>query len=285
MRDIMDFRFGIYEKALPYSIDWTARFDLARKLGFNYVEMSIDESPERLARLDWTRGKRDELLKLSRDADFPIFSLCLSAHRKWPLGSADDSTRKRAFDILEKAIQLAVDLNVRIVQIMGYWVYYEPIEPDSEEKYLEGLRRGADLGEKYGVMLGIENIDGYTYVNSISKAMEYIDEIGSPWLKLYSDFANLAAYKLDVKNELIKGQGEYVAIHVKDSMPEEVRRIPFGEGMVDFKEAFDTLADIGYMGPFLLEMWNDDSPESADRIAGALQKTKEYLRQSRYFSK
>ena len=45
---------GIYEKALPQNISWAERFALVKKLGFDFMELSIDESDERLARLDWS---------------------------------------------------------------------------------------------------------------------------------------------------------------------------------------------------------------------------------------
>ena len=44
---------GLYEKALPASMDWMERLSAAKELGYDYVEISIDETDERLARLDW----------------------------------------------------------------------------------------------------------------------------------------------------------------------------------------------------------------------------------------
>ncbi|MDN6773864.1 MAG: xylulose 5-phosphate 3-epimerase, partial [Enterobacterales bacterium] len=49
---------GIYEKALPAGEDWLPRLQLAAELGFDFVEMSVDESDARLARLDWSREQR-----------------------------------------------------------------------------------------------------------------------------------------------------------------------------------------------------------------------------------
>ena len=45
---------GLYEKALPPSLTWAERLCTAKKLGFDFVEISIDEADERLARLDWS---------------------------------------------------------------------------------------------------------------------------------------------------------------------------------------------------------------------------------------
>ncbi|MBS0992903.1 xylulose 5-phosphate 3-epimerase, partial [Lacticaseibacillus paracasei] len=49
---------GIYEKALPKTDSWQRRLQQAHHLGFNFLELSIDESDERLARLDWTKAQR-----------------------------------------------------------------------------------------------------------------------------------------------------------------------------------------------------------------------------------
>lgn len=51
-------RLGIYEKALPTALDWPKRFEMAAGLAFDFIEISVDESPERQARLHWNRGQR-----------------------------------------------------------------------------------------------------------------------------------------------------------------------------------------------------------------------------------
>ena len=42
---------GIYEKALPKSLTWEEKLIAAKLAGYDYVEISIDESDERLQRL------------------------------------------------------------------------------------------------------------------------------------------------------------------------------------------------------------------------------------------
>ena len=43
---------GIYEKAFSPDVSWRERLMRAKELGFDFVEISIDETDERLARLD-----------------------------------------------------------------------------------------------------------------------------------------------------------------------------------------------------------------------------------------
>ena len=61
---------GIYEKALPAGECWLERLQLAKTLGFDFVEMSVDETDDRLSRLDWSREQRLALACACRPCAF-----------------------------------------------------------------------------------------------------------------------------------------------------------------------------------------------------------------------
>ena len=86
---------GIYEKALPQDLTWKEKFNLIHELGFNFLEFSIDESDERLARLDWTREQRADFRNAMWETNSRINTLMLSGHRRYPLGSADPAIRAK----------------------------------------------------------------------------------------------------------------------------------------------------------------------------------------------
>ena len=116
---------GIYEKALPAGECWLERLKLAKALGFDFVEMSLDETDARLARLDWSPEQRLALVKAVAETGVRVPSMCLSAHRRFPLGSEDDAVRHQGLEIMRKAIQLAQDVGIRVIQLAGYDVYYQ----------------------------------------------------------------------------------------------------------------------------------------------------------------
>jgi L-ribulose-5-phosphate 3-epimerase len=252
---------GIYEKALPFNVDWHERLAKAREVGFDFVEISVDESDERLSRLDWSATERANLRAAIANNGVPIITMCLSGHRKYPLGSADPATRQRAYDIMQKAVDFAVDVGVRVIQLAGYYVYYEPHTDDSLPRYQEGLAQGLEWASKAGVMLALENVDGND-VDSVTQAMYFVDTFNSPWFQVYPDIGNLSEHGLDVCAELELARGHIVGLHVKDTIPGEPRRVPFGQGTTPFVDAFKKLAEMKFTGPVLLEMWNDDSPDS-----------------------
>ncbi|MDZ5033967.1 TIM barrel protein, partial [Clostridium perfringens] len=108
-----EYTLGLYEKSMPNTLSFKEKLQCARECGFDYMEISIDETDEKLARLDMTKEERFEIVKAMFEVGLPIRTMCLSGHRKYPLGSLNEETRNRALEIMEKAIDLAYDLGIR----------------------------------------------------------------------------------------------------------------------------------------------------------------------------
>ena len=262
-------RIGLYEKGLPPLPDWPARMAACREAGFDFLEIAVDETDDKRARLDWSRQERKAFRDAATDAGLPVFNIIFSILRRYPLGAPDPAVRVAGLDFLEEGIALATDLGIRCIQIPGYYSFYEPAGPDGAARFEDSLARAAGRAADAGVMLGIENMDG-TDVLSLRDALRYVDAVGSPWLQLYPDIGNLSANGLDVADELTAAAGRMIGIHLKDTRPGEYRRVPFGQGTVPFDDAFRVLAQTGYRGSFLIEMWNDGDPDSLRIVTDSL---------------
>ena len=204
---------GIYEKALPRELGWPERFGAAREAGYDFLEISVDETPERMARLDWTLAQRLEFFKASRGEGIAVPSMCLSGHRKIPFGSADAATRAQAGEFMDKAIRFACDTGIRVIQLAGYDVYYEPSTPESRQRYLEGMQRALEAAARHQVTLAVEIMDT-SFLNSISRYLTLKETLGSPWFQVYPDLGNLTAWGNDVERELTMGIDHIVGVHV-----------------------------------------------------------------------
>jgi len=260
--------WGIYEKALPADQTWPERLAAAARAGYDFVEISIDESDERVARLDWPLGPRQELRRALADAPARIGTMCLSAHRKYALGSASPVLRQQALDMMRKAIDLAAELGIRIVQVAGYDVHYERSTDRTQELYRLAILQACEWARQSCVMLAVENVES-PMVDSVEKGMKLIRAADTPWFQMYADIGNLTAMEKDVSRELRAGAGHLVALHLKDTRIREFRRVPFGEGRVDFVSAFRVLAEIGYQGPFVVEMWNEAAADPLAVVSNA----------------
>jgi L-ribulose-5-phosphate 3-epimerase len=86
---------------------------------------------------------------------------------------------------------------------------------------------------------------------------------------MYPDVGNLTAMEKDVTRELLAGGRNIVGVHLKDTRVREFRRVPFGEGLVDFDAAFRTLNRMGYRGLLMVEMWNESEADPVATAAAA----------------
>ena len=197
-----------------------------------------------------------------------IGGVCLSVHRRIAPGSADPEVRRRARRVMARGLRVCHDLGAPVIQIAGYYCYYEEANPDAERWYGQMLADAVPLAARLGVVMGIENVDG-TDVTSIRKAMEFVDAVGSPYLQVYPDLGNIAEQQLDPAVELTAGEGHMVAMHAKDVRPGEPRRVEMGTGTVDWNRSFELLRAQHWAGRLMIEMWNDDAPDSVARCIDA----------------
>ncbi len=267
---------GIYEKALPSYMDWNTRLEAVKEAGFDFLEISIDESDERLERLDWSKEKLDEIRKILKKNDLRIPSMCLSGHRRFPFGSKDKKTRDKAREIMKKAIEFADYLGIRVIQLAGYDVYYEESDEETKKLFLEGLKEAVKLASRAQITLAIEIMDT-ELIGTIKRALKYVEHFNSPWLKIYPDLGNLTQWSQDPAQELEEGIEHIVAIHVKDTKPGVFKNVPFGEGTVDFVKLFNKLNNLNYEGPFLIEMWaNNNKDYDFDKSVNEIKEAKKW---------
>lgn len=263
---------GIYEKALPQDLSWEEKFNLTHELGFNFLEFSIDESDERLARLDWTAQQREDFRNAMWRTHSRINTLMLSGHRRYPLGSKDPAVRKQSLEMMQKAIDLAVDLGIRNIQLAGYDVFYEDKTMESREMFVEDLAKCVSMAAKKMVMLSIETMDD-PFINSLTKIAHYKTQIKSPWLQAYPDLGNLSAWpENDVPAQFEDDIDTVAAVHLKDTcavtptFKGQFKNVPFGEGCVDFEGLLRMLVRLQYNGSYTIEMWTGDN-QDADPVS------------------
>ncbi|MDI6668023.1 L-ribulose-5-phosphate 3-epimerase [Leuconostoc falkenbergense] len=268
-------RLGINEKSLPFQLSWREKLAFAKQQGFSFIELSIDESDERIARLDWSDNDIFSLLKNSYESGVSIDTMMLSALRKFPLGSQDPILYDAAYSMCQKAIILAKKLGIRNIQIAGYDEYYHAKTALTRENFIENLQRVVDFAAANQVMIAIETMDD-DFINSIGKIRKIKQNISSPWLQAYPDIGNISAWpQVNPGEDLTDGFENIVSVHVKDTLvvtentPGKFKNVPFGTGNVEFLGLFKTLKRLGYQGTFTIEMWSERDKDCVDQVKKA----------------
>lgn len=252
-----EYQLGLYEKSMPSNLTWLEKLSVAKETGFDYVEISIDESDEKLSRLDYTKEERLALKMAIHATGIPIYSMCLSGHRKYPLGSRNPKIRNKALQIMEKAIDFAADIGIRIIQLAGYDVYYEKGGEDTRALFLAGLKKACKMAAVKGVVLAFETMET-PFMDTVEKSMNYVNKINSPYLGVYPDIGNLTnaslIYGKSVNSDLKTGDGHIFATHLKETIPGQYREIPFGTGHTDYLEQIILLKKMN-VKLFVGEFW------------------------------
>lgn len=256
---------GLYEKAMPDDWDWPQKLKCAAQAGFDFVELSVDETPRRQERLQWDAAQRKAFAVLMRQ-ELDISSLCLSAHRKYPIGSHFPEIRAKGMQLMERAVELAYDLGIRIIQLAGYDVYYKEESDEETKKYFtENLFRSARMASSRGVLLGLETMET-GFMDTVEKAMAYVERIRSPYLGVYPDVGNLSNAVASVDSDLRRGAGHLLCAHLKETKPGVYRNLFFGEGAVNFPFVADALMELGVLR-FTAEFWHLPGRDAARDIA------------------
>jgi len=261
-----EYSLGLYEKSMPSYLTWEEKLNCARECGFDTVEISIDETDEKLSRLYMSKGDRRAIIELMFKCNVEIRTMCLSGHRKYPLGSMDEATRTKGMDIMRRAIELADDLGIKIIQLAGYDVYYEEGNEKTRKYFEENLKRATEMAASKGVILAFETMET-EFMNTVEKAMEFVKLVDSPYLQVYPDCGNVTNATLERGSSAIEdfatGKGHIAAVHLKETVPGKFREITFGTGHVNFEEIIKKSWELG-VRKYTAEFWytgNEDWKE------------------------
>ena len=259
------YQLGLYEKAMPSSWSWIEKLTAAKKSGFDFLEISIDETDDKLSRLN-NKTELDNIKHAIEVTGFPIRTMCLSGHRKFPLGSNDEQTVVRSLEIMEHAIDMADQLGIRIIQLAGYDVYYEEGSDVTRDRFAKNLRLAVEMASKKSIVLGFETMET-AFMDTVTKAMNYVELIDSPYLQVYPDMGNLTnaskLYGHDVVEDILRGKGHIAATHIKETIVGHYREIPYGTGHVDFIKCISTFCNLG-VRMFTAEFWYDKNTDAME---------------------
>ena len=252
------YEIGLYEKAMRNSLNWREKLECAKECGYDYVEMTIDASEEKIARVYSSKKERAQLVQTMFEVELPIRSMSVSALTKFAIGDPEEKKRERGVEILHKSIELAADLGIRVVMVPGYDIYFGESTLETKRLFLENIKKATEYAAACGVALGFETMEN-EFMNTVGKAMKYVSLVDSPYLKIYPDCGNITnaavLHSHDVCEDLSLGKNHVVALHLKESKPGIFREVPYFTGHVPFERLIETAWGLG-VRRYVTELWD-----------------------------
>jgi sugar phosphate isomerase/epimerase len=229
-------------------------FDVAKRIGFDGVQVSLGVGTDKLPMADPERQKA--FLAESKRVGLPIASTHLEIlHRNYlkndPLGQR----------WVADAIPITQVLGVRVILLpfFGKGALTTPAEMD----YVgDALREVAPAAERAKVILGLED------TISARDNVRIIERAKSPAVQVYYDVGNSTRNGFNIVEEIRwLGLDRICEVHLKDN-PHYL-----GQGTIDFKAVVAALADIGFSEWAQLET---DSPSKV--IEDDMRKNLQFIR-------
>ncbi len=153
---------------------------------------------------------------------------------------------------LEWALQRTRDLNLTDLMFHAGFIP-EPGDPERTQ-FLDTLAQAADLAARYGVTIAFE-----TGQETAQLLRRTLDELRCPNVKVNFDPANMLLYDMGDPIEAVRILGPDIrSVHAKDAFRPKVKgtwgeEVPLGQGAVNIRLWVQTLYDVGYRGPLLIE--------------------------------
>ena len=273
------YEIGLYEKAMRNTLTWKEKLQCAKECGYDYLEISIDATEEKINRIYMDTEEKREIMEAIFDTGIPIGSMSVSALTKYALGDPDQAVRDRGMEIAEKSIQLSSALGVRTVMIPGYDIYYGESTIETKRYFLENIRKIAEIAEREGILVGFETMEN-NFMNTTGKAVQYVNMVDSAYLKIYPDAGNITnaavANRHDVCEDLSLGKGKLIALHLKETKPDVYREVPFLTGHVEIERIINTAWKLG-VRRYVTELWDVGQPQWKEDICFANRSMKRLL--------
>lgn len=147
----------------------------------------------------------------------------------------------------------------------------EASDPD-RNPFLDTLARAAAMAAEHNITLAFE-----TGQERAELLRQTLDDLACPNLKVNFDPANMLLYDMGDPIQAVKILGPDIrSIHAKDARRPSTpgtwgEEVPIGHGQVDFPRFLQTLSDVGFNGPIMVEREvGDQSSRIADIRHGIL---------------
>jgi hexulose-6-phosphate isomerase len=241
---------ALYVSMLPKELGYRERFQLARDVGFDGVEVGTTGDPK----------VAEEIKDAAAKTGLVIHSVMNADHWKYPLSSADTAVVAKSVAGMETSLRNAklwgCDSVLLVPAVVNPETSYQDAWTRSQKVVKERL---LPLATELKVVIGMEEVWNKFLLSPLEMA-KYVDEFASPFVKAYVDVGNMVFY--GYPQDWIRTLGKRIhRVHLKDFrvQDEKLEWKNLGEGAVDWPAVRKAFADVGYAGWVTAELEDGDA--------------------------
>jgi L-ribulose-5-phosphate 3-epimerase len=249
---------ALYVSMLPKALGYRERFQMARDVGFDGVEVGTIADPK----------VAEEIKDAAAKTGLVIHSVMNADHWKYPLSSADPAVVSKSVAGMETSLRNAKLWGADSVLLVPAVVNPETSYKDAWTRSQKVVKeRILPLAQELKVVVGMEEVWNKFLLSPLEMA-RYVDEFASPYVKAYVDVGNMLFY--GYPQDWIRTLGKRIhRVHLKDFKVEDEKLEwkNLGEGAVDWPEVRKAFAEVGYAGWVTAELEGGDAAYLKDVAA------------------
>jgi sugar phosphate isomerase/epimerase len=241
-------------------------FALAAELGYDGIELHL----RRPSDVDWSVVKA---LATDHDLEIPMLGTGMGVDDGLTFSDPDPEVRRQAVERIKEHIELAVYVGSTVVLGSMRGSLGSDAEQHSRRRgfIMDCMAECCDAASRAGVEMLLEPINRYetNFINTVDEALEVVEQLGSPCMKLLADTFHMNIEEADIGRSVRRAGPLIGHVHLADSN----REAP-GHGHTDLLGVLQTLREIGYRGYLSFEVLplpnTRQAAEDAIRTAGQL---------------
>ena len=176
---LKDYYLGLYEKSMPNTLDLREKLRQAKDAGFDFMEISIDETDEKLSRLEMSKEERKDLVDAMYQVGLPIKTIASAATANILWAARIERSGPEAWEIMERPLSLPVIWGCGSSSWRDMTSITKRAARIPRPCFLENLKNPAEMAAAAGVTLAFETMET-EFMNTVEKAMKYVKLVDSP---------------------------------------------------------------------------------------------------------
>lgn len=245
----MNIKKGINESAFLESLSYKEIFEITKKTNFDGLELNFFYENGRL-NIKSAKDLVKEINELKERYKIEIPSiLCTETYRLFTTTSYKN--KEKLFQLVKNGFDIAKNLNSKCILICEGWINEDISYIEGYKNALSFFKEISKIAEEYEIYIGIENVRNKFLLTPLS-FLNFIEEIGSKYVKIYFDTGNVIGY--GYPDDWIKILKKYIfQIHLKDFKEKENIFVPILDGDVNWLNFRKVLEELDYNGYIIVE--------------------------------